>query len=82
MPQQRRYPSLADELLPVPAVSPHGTSDALAAVGRRIASVAVIIFFLVVVVFMLLNPHDENGDYRDLRRTFYDVRDRYRITVD
>lgn len=82
MSQQRRYPSLADELLPVPAVSPHGSSDALATVGRRIASVAVISVFLVIVVFMLLNPHEDNSNFRDLRRTFYDVRDRYRISVD
>lgn len=78
----RRYPSLADELLPVPAVSSYGGHDALAAVGRRIASVAVITLFLVIVVFMLLNPHEEHSYYRDLRRTFYDVRDRYRISVD
>lgn len=82
MSQQRRYPSLADELLPVPAVSPHGSSDALATVARRIASVAVISVFLVIVIFMLLNPHEENSNFRDLRRTFYDVRDRYRISVD
>lgn len=82
MSQQRRYPSLADELLPVPAVSPNGSSDALATVGRRIVSVAVISVFLVIVVFMLLNPHEENSNFRDLRRTFYDVKGRFRISID
>lgn len=54
-------PSLADELVPVPHPSERGGLDALAVALRRSASVAIILVFLLAIVFFVLTEPEHGA---------------------
>lgn len=54
--------SLADELVPIPKATAHGELDSLANALRRSAALAVILVFLLAIVFFILTEHDHGPD--------------------
>jgi len=64
--------SLLDELFPLPSHSPLGPQDSLARAVRRALAVAILVFFLIVTVYLLLSPAPETkGHARQLTGVFF-----------
>lgn len=63
----------ADELFPLPEHSEHGSTDSLAVAVRRAGAVAIIVFFLMATIFLVVTETvpEVRGHARPLHVFFY-----------